>query len=78
MRAQVVAHGRDMEDYNDYNSFDSFNSGGSGGDEGDGQPEETVFGIRPAEHKASQPKLHMLGEGVLESQDTTHICTRLP
>jgi hypothetical protein len=77
LRAQAAAQGRDVGDYDDYNnSFDLFNSG-SGGDEGDGQVEKTVFGIQPAEREASQPELHMLGEGVLELQDMTHIRTRL-
>jgi hypothetical protein len=74
---QVAAQGGDVGDYNDYDdSFDLFDSG-SGGDEGDGQVEETVFGIRPVECEASQPELRMLGEGVLESQDTTRIHTWL-
>jgi hypothetical protein len=75
---QAAAQGRDVGDYNDYNDlFNLFNSGG-GGDEGDGQVEKTVFGIQPAEHEALQPELHMLGKGVLELQDMTCICTRLP
>jgi DASH complex subunit ASK1 len=80
-RAQAAAHGGDAGDYDDYDdSFDSFDSGGGGGggDEGDVQPEETVFGIRPAGREGSQPELRMLGEGVLQSQDTTRIRTRLP
>jgi DASH complex subunit ASK1 len=79
-RAQAAAHGGDAGDYDDYDdSFDSFDSGGGGGgDQGDAQPEETVFGIRPADGEAAQPQLRMLGEDVLQSQDTTRIRTRLP
>ncbi|KAI0246628.1 hypothetical protein BJV78DRAFT_124399 [Lactifluus subvellereus] len=53
-------------------SFDSLEGGD--GDEG-GVPEETVFGVRPAEREAAQPRLRMLGEDLL--QDTIGIGTQL-
>jgi len=67
-RAQAAGHG-DMGDYDD--SFDSFD----GGNEGDDRPEETVFGVRPAEREAAQPRLRMFGEDLL--QDTIGIGTQL-
>jgi len=70
-RAQAAAHG-DAEDYDD-DSFDSFDGGG--GDEGEERPEETVFGVRPAEREAAQPQLRMFGEDLL--QDTIGIGTQL-
>jgi DASH complex subunit ASK1 len=53
-------------------SFESF-VGGDGA-EGDA-PEETVFGARPAEREAAQPRLRMFGEALL--QDTIGIGTQL-
>ena len=68
-RAQVGGHG-DMGDYDD-DSFDSFD----GGNERNDRPEETVFGVRPAEREAAQPRLRMFGEDLL--QDTIGIGTQL-
>ena len=68
-RVQAAGHG-DMGDYDD-DSFDSFD----GGNEGDDRPEETVFGVRPAEREAAQPRLRMFGEDLL--QDTIGIGTQL-
>lgn len=67
-RAQAAGHG-EMGDYDD--SFDSFD----GGNEGEDRPEETVFGVRPVEREAAQPRLRMFGEDLL--QDTIGIGTQL-
>ena len=67
-RARASVHG----DYED-DSFDSLEGG-----EGEETPEETVFGLRPAEHNEAarlQPQLRMYGEELL--QDTMGIGTRL-
>lgn len=53
-------------------SFDSLEGGN--GDEVE-VPEETVFGVRPAEREAAQPRLRMLGEDLL--QDTIGIGLQL-
>jgi DASH complex subunit ASK1 len=71
-RAQAAAHG-DAGNY-DEDSFDSFDGGG-GPDEGEERLEETVFGVRPAEREAAQPRLRMFGEDLL--QDTIGIGTQL-
>jgi DASH complex subunit ASK1 len=67
-RVRASVHG----DYED-DSFDSLESG-----EEEEMPEETVFGLRPAEHNEAarlQPQLRMYGEELL--QDTMGIGTRL-
>jgi len=69
--ARVQAAGHDnIIDYDD-DSFDSFDGGSEGGD----RPEETVFGVRPAEREAAQPRLRLFGEDLL--QDTIGIGTQL-
>ena len=68
-RARASAHGEYEDD-----SFDSLD----GEDEGGDMPEETVFGLRPAERNEAvrqQPRLRMYGEDLL--QDTMGIGTRL-
>jgi DASH complex subunit ASK1 len=70
--ARVQAGGHDdMGDYDD-DSFDSFDDGGN---ERNDRPEETVFGVRPAERESAQPRLRMFGEDLL--QDTIGIGTQL-
>jgi DASH complex subunit ASK1 len=69
-RARASAHG----EYED----DSFDSLDGEEDEGGDMPEETVFGLRPAERNEAarlQPRLRMYGEDLL--QDTMDIGTRL-
>ena len=69
-RARASAHG----EYED----DSFDSLDGEGEEGGDVPEETVFGLRPAERSEAarqQPRLRMYGEDLL--QDTMGIGTRL-
>lgn len=67
-RARASVHGEYEDD-----SFDSLE-----GEEEEEMPEETVFGLRPAERNEAarlQPQLHMYGEELL--QDTMGIGTRL-
>jgi DASH complex subunit ASK1 len=69
-RARASAHG----EYED----DSFDSLDGEEDHGGDIPEETVFGLRPAEREEAaqlQPRLRMYGEDLL--QDTMGIGTRL-
>jgi hypothetical protein len=70
-RARALSAQDDAAEYDD--SFDSFDGGDR--NEGEEVPEETVFGVRPAEREAAQPRLRMLGEDLL--QDTIGIGTQL-
>ena len=70
-RARASAQGEYEDD-----SFDSLD--GEEDEAGEELPEETVFGLRPAERDEAarlQPRLHMYGEDLL--QDTMGIGTRL-
>jgi DASH complex subunit ASK1 len=69
-RARALSAQDAATEYDD--SFDSL----EGGDEDEVEvPEETVFGVRPAEREAAQPRLRMLGEDLL--QDTIGIGLQL-
>jgi hypothetical protein len=70
-RARALSAQGDVVEYDD--SFDSLDGGDR--DEGERVPEETVFGVRPAEREAALPQLRMLGEDLL--QDTLGIGTQL-
>jgi DASH complex subunit ASK1 len=70
-RARALSAQGDAAEYDD--SFDSLDGGDR--DEGEQMPEETVFGVRPAEREAALPQLRMLGEDWL--QDTIGIGTQL-